>query len=118
MARCIHAIRLAGTVVWFSVATCGPVATQTGDETMKYRGACDGSAAVALDADHFAVADDDHNVLRVYRIGQPDSIPSLNVDQFLEAPKKKKNGFKEADIEGAARVGDRIYWIGSHGREL
>ena len=90
MARCIHAIRLAGTVVWFSVATCGPVATQTGDETTKYRGACDGSAAVALDADHFAVADDDHNVLRVYRIGQPDSIPSLNVDQFLEAPKEKE----------------------------
>jgi len=118
MARCIHAIRLGGLAIWLSAAACGPLAAQSGNQTTKYRGACDGSAAVALDSNFFAVADDDHNVLRVYRIGQPDSNPSLNVDQFLEAAKrKKKPGFKEADIEGAARIGDRIYWIGSHGRD-
>jgi hypothetical protein len=118
MARCIHAIRLGGLAIWLSAAACGSLAAQTTEPTTKYRGACDGSAAVALDSNFFAVADDDHNVLRVYRIGHPDSDPSLNVDQFLEAPKKKKKpGFKEADIEGAARIGDRIYWIGSHGRD-
>jgi uncharacterized protein DUF3616 len=117
MARRIHAISV-GLAIWISAAACGPLAAQSSDPATKYRGACDGSAAVALDSNHFAVADDDHNVLRIYRIGQPDSNPSLNVDQFLDAAKKKKKpGFKEADIEGAARIGDRIYWIGSHGRD-
>jgi hypothetical protein len=42
----------------------------------------------------------------------------LPLDDFLETPKKKDSEeFKEADIEGAARIGDRIYWIGSHGRD-
>jgi hypothetical protein len=31
---------------------------------------CDASAAVALDADHFVVADDENNVLRIYRRGR------------------------------------------------
>jgi hypothetical protein len=101
----------------------GVAAAQAANPITTYRGACDGSAAVALDQDHFAVADDDSNVLNVYRTGQQAAILELNLDQFLEAPKKKKPGpdgkpvFKEADIEGAARVGDRIYWIGSHGRD-
>jgi hypothetical protein len=95
---------------------------QTANQITTYGGACDGSAAVALDENFFAVADDDNNVLNIYRIGQADARPVPNLDQFLEAPKKKKLGddgkprFKEADIEGAARIGDRIYWIGSHGR--
>jgi hypothetical protein len=105
-------------LILLGLATAAPVAAQTGSQTTTYRGACDGSAAIALDANHFAVADDDHNVLRVFRIGQPDASPTPAIDQFLEAPKKKnKPGFKEADIEGAARIGDRIYWIGSHGRD-
>jgi hypothetical protein len=41
----------------------------------------------------------------------------LQVDTFVDAPKNKKDEFKEADLEGAARIGDRIYWIGSHGRD-
>ncbi|KRQ93043.1 hypothetical protein CQ10_36045 [Bradyrhizobium valentinum] len=98
-------------------------AAQAADLITTYRGACDGSAAIALDRDRFAVADDDSNVLNVYRTGHEAAILELNLDQFLEAPKKKKPGpdgkpvFKEADIEGAARIGDRIYWIGSHGRD-
>jgi hypothetical protein len=103
--------------------TISAVATAQAADITTYRGACDGSAAVALDRDRFAVADDDSNVLNVYRTGQEAAILELNLDQFLDAPKKKKPGpdgkpvFKEADIEGAARIGDRIYWIGSHGRD-
>lgn len=102
----------------FSLSTA-----QAANQIMTYGGACDGSAAVALDEKFFAVADDDSNVLNIYRIGQADAIPVPSLDQFLEAPKKKKLGedgkprFKEADIEGAARIGDRIYWIASHGRD-
>jgi Protein of unknown function (DUF3616) len=104
-------------------ATCEPAAAKAGAELTTYRGTCDGSAGVALDEDRFVVADDDRNVLRVYRTGQADAKFELDLDQFLEAPAKKKPGpdgktvFKEADLEGAARIGDRIYWIGSHARD-
>lgn len=99
----------------FGVAIASPVTAQP---VLTYQGACDGSAAIALGANHFAVADDDHNVLRVYRTGELKPVWSLNLDNFLKAPPKKTPGqFKEADIEGAAQIQDRIYWIGSHGRD-
>ena len=74
-----------------------------------YTGMAEASAAAMLDAQHFVVADDECNVLRVYRadqaapVGQP-----VDLRQFLGA------GAKASDIEGAARVGDVIYWISSH----
>jgi hypothetical protein len=36
-------------------------------ETFVYRQICDASAAVAIDADRFVVADDERNVLRIYQ---------------------------------------------------
>ena len=118
MPRSKHA-DYASIIVAGLVVAIGPLAVaQPASQASTYRGACDGSAGVALDQDHFAVADDDRNVLRIYRTGQPNPDPSSpNLDSFLEAPPKKKGGFKEADIEGAARIGDRIYWLGSHGRD-
>ena len=75
---------------------------------------CDASAAVALDKDHFIAADDEGNTLRVYKRGEPLPVKRADLTRFLAGGKKKKA--PEADLEGAARVGDRIYWIGSHGR--
>jgi hypothetical protein len=72
---------------------------------------CDASAAVALDADHFAVADDEGNTLRVYKRGEDAPVREYDVGKFLGNSKRT-----ESDLEGAARVGDRIYWISSHGR--
>jgi hypothetical protein len=77
--------------------------------TMLYRGMCDASAAVALDDDHFVVASDEDNVLRVYRRGQPWPVATLPLASALGTA-------RESDLEGAARIGRRIYWIGSHGR--
>jgi hypothetical protein len=37
----------------------------------------------------------------------------LDLSTFLEP----KDSTKEPDIEGAARIGDRVYWITSHGRD-
>ena len=110
---------LARIVVAAAVAiVISPAATaQPTNQIFIYREACDGSAAAALGQNEFAVADDDSNVLRIYRIEQTKPAWSLPIDKFLGAPPKKKGGFKEADIEGAARIGDRIYWIGSHGRD-
>lgn len=78
-----------------------------------YRGMCDASAAVSLTPDLFAVANDEDNVLRVYH-RQPGGMPAFNFDMtaFLRIGKKHP----EADIEGSATIGDRIYWITSHGR--
>lgn len=75
----------------------------------RYDGLCDASAAVALDARHFVVADDESNRLGIYRRGEAKRVGQVDLDSFLEAK-------KEADLEGAARVGNRIYWIASHAR--
>lgn len=79
--------------------------------TFSYRGLCDASAAVALGAEHFVVADDERNTLVVYRRGQTDAVDALDVSSFLGT----KPG-KESDIEGAASIGQRTYWVSSHGR--
>jgi hypothetical protein len=77
-----------------------------------YTHTCDASAAVALDADRFVVANDEDNVLRIYRRSRPGPpVSALDVSAFLQLTKKSA----EADLEGAARVGNRIFWISSHG---
>lgn len=75
----------------------------------RYDGVCDASAAVALDARHFIVADDEHNQLSVYKRGEARRLGQVDLDKFLDVK-------KEADLEGAAQVGKRIYWIASHAR--
>lgn len=75
----------------------------------RYEGLCDASAAIALDAQHFVVADDEHNRLTVFKRGTPAAVREVDLGKFLRAD-------KESDLEGAARVGDRIYWIASHAR--
>lgn len=81
-----------------------------------FGGTCDASAAVALSDHTFLVADDEDNVLRSYdatRGGAP--LAMLEVSAALHLPMKKK-GAPEVDIEAAARIGDRAYFITSHGR--
>ena len=78
-----------------------------------YRGMCDASAAVSLNADLFAVANDEDNILRVYH-RQPGGLPAFSFDMtsFLRIGVKHP----ESDVEGCAAVDDRVYWITSHGR--
>lgn len=76
-----------------------------------YAGPCDASAAVALDAEHFVVGDDEHDILRIYRQAQARPVGQLDLSAFLATAERE-----ESDIEGAAAVGTRIYWITSHGR--
>jgi len=107
-------------------------------ETLAYRGMSDASAAVSIGEDMFIVADDENNVLRLYKsktagqgdrleagliepasgglhqikpaIGGPESC--FDITDFLDVEPE----YPEADIEGATTIGDRIYWITSHGR--
>jgi hypothetical protein len=82
------------------------------DEVTSYSGICDASAAVALGPRTFVVASDEENVLRVYdRFEGGGPIQTFDLAVFLRSDLRHP----ESDIEGAARLGDRIYWIGSHG---
>jgi hypothetical protein len=83
-----------------------------GPATTEYFQACDASAVAFLDETHFAVANDEDNLLRVYRLGEPMPVSALDVAGFLQLETKRP----ESDLEGAARAGDLVWWIGSHGR--
>ncbi len=75
-------------------------------------GMCDASAVVALDANLFAVADDEDNLLRIYDRQRPGAPLWLkDFSRFLDVEAQ----WPEVDLEGAARVGQRVYWISSHG---
>ncbi len=77
-----------------------------------YTGSCDGSGAVALDADHFIVANDETSKLLVFHRYEPGPpLQTVNIRKSLDL---KKN--EEADLEAMARIEDRIYLIGSHAR--
>ena len=104
----LRIVRIAG-VAW---SILGAAAVAAAD-LATYSGACDASAAVALDARHFVVANDEHNVLGVYRLGTPAAVASVPLDRFLGT----RTGTGKSDIEGAAMIGSRIYWISSHARD-
>src|ERR1700678_720589 len=78
-----------------------------------YSGEGDASGAVAVTSNLFVVADDEDNILRFYHsdIGSP-PIKEFDCNTFLELGGKSL----EADLEAGARIGDRAFWIGSHGR--
>ena len=81
-----------------------------------YSGMCDASAAVPLGAGMFLVADDEQNVLHVYRTdkgGPPVAAIPWNAHLAIN-PLEERH--PEADVEGATTLGNRIYWITSHGR--
>ncbi|MBT2321867.1 DUF3616 domain-containing protein [Variovorax paradoxus] len=92
------------------------VALSLSAQTTQYKGMCDASAAVSLGQDYFVVGDDEQSVLRVFRIGHPAAKSSLDLSRYLGVQRENKKPL-ETDIEGAARIGDRIYWITSHGRD-
>lgn len=78
-----------------------------------FRGASDSSAAVAVSEEMFVVADDENNILRIYETSKArQPVGSLDMTSFLDIEPEHP----EADIEAATMVGQRIYWITSHGR--
>jgi hypothetical protein len=82
-------------------------------KTLVYRGMSDASAAVAIGDDMFIVADDENNILRVYKSSAGGLLEfRFDMTDFLGIEPE----YPEADIEGATMIGDRIYWITSHGR--
>jgi hypothetical protein len=81
-----------------------------------HTGVSDASTAMPIDANWMFVGDDENQVLRIYSrtrsggpIGGRDFSPLLNIVDFYD-----DGSPKEVDIEGSTRVGNRIYWVGSH----
>lgn len=82
--------------------------------SVEFSGMCDASAAAAIDAERFVVADDEDNILRVYSRKGGSALSEFDVSEFLGNQGKKKA--KEADLEAATQLGDQVFWITSHGR--
>lgn len=83
-------------------------------QDVEYVGMCNASAAVALDTNKFIVADDEDNILKIYDRNMADG-PFQKVKLSEIFPDEIQDGKKlEIDLEGAAVLGDKIFWIGSH----
>jgi hypothetical protein len=81
-------------------------------EPLVFTGTCDASAAITLAGDLFVVANDEDNVLRFYRISQPGKpVQTFSLNPLLAGESKSP----ELDLEGAARLGPRVFFISSHG---
>jgi hypothetical protein len=81
--------------------------------SMEYSGMRDASAAVAVNSNLFIVADDEKNTLRLYSAEHPGApLKEFDFNSFIEVTAKSP----EADLEGGALLGNRAFWIGSHGR--
>ncbi|HYG22928.1 MAG TPA: DUF3616 domain-containing protein [Verrucomicrobiae bacterium] len=89
-------------------------ATPAGAEDLTaYLRAVDASAAVAIDDSRFAAASDEENVIRIYnRENSAEPLQEIGLSAFLQVDPASP----ETDIEAAARIGQRVFWITSHGR--
>lgn len=96
------------TYTIFYAASAASVNTST---TRFHTGASDASTALAIDADYMLVADDEDQVIRIYDRNNS----GLPVAQFDFTSSLNLSGSSEVDIEASTRVGNRIYWMGSHG---
>lgn len=87
-------------------------------ELKTFKGSCDASGVVHLDAEHFASGTDEANRISIHpRSGNGEPTNILDLNEFLGAEFNKKNQkHAECDIESATRLGDLTFWITSHGR--
>ncbi len=82
------------------------------ESLMHFSGMSDASASVMLGTNYIAVGNDEDNRIRIYHLDSPGMpVSSLDCSGFLRVFGKNL----ETDLEGAARLGGRIFWIGSHG---
>jgi hypothetical protein len=106
-----RAILLALTVGLAACAHSNDSTEQSGSAI--YTGTCSPSSAAWVGTDMFVVGDDDGRQLRIYHRDKPG--PPLRVFDLMGPLQLDRRGSK-TDIEGAARIGERVYWVSSHGR--
>ena len=77
-----------------------------------YSGMADASGAIAISSNLFIVASDEDSILRLYRndrAGAP--VKVFDFGTFLDLRGKSL----ETDLEAGTRMGNRAFWISSHG---
>jgi hypothetical protein len=98
------------------VVAVGATAATTPERIFKGGEACDGSAVVSVGTGFFLNANDEDNFIRLYSTSGK-KLRAWDWNQFLNTERNKRGHHKEADIEAVARIGNRLYWVGSHGRD-
>ncbi len=81
-----------------------------------HTGISDASSAMPIDPNYMFVADDENQTLRIYsRSNSGAAMVQTDMNPFLGLADLYPDGTpREVDLEGSTRVGNRIYWIGSH----
>ena len=97
-----------GTYVIDYAASAAPALE---DATRFHTGASDASATEAVDDQYMFVADDETNVLRLYRRDQS-GLP-VNGFDFSSALNLTDPDNPELDLEGSTRIDARLFWTGS-----
>ena len=82
------------------------------DNARFHTGASDASTAIVIDENYMFVGNDEDEVIRLYHRNNS-GLPIIDTFDFHE----DLDVVKEVDIEASTRVGDLIYWIGSHGND-
>lgn len=89
----------------------GSAASVNPSTTRFLTGTSDASTAQGVDANYMFVGDDENQGLRLYN-RQNSGLPAYSVDYSVLLNITPTN--PEVDIEGSVRIGNRIYWLGSH----
>lgn len=82
------------------------------DPFLVFEGLANASAAIPIGSNRFIAGCDEDNVLKLYEVGTRQPVSRFETSPWLGL--QTRNG--EADLEGAARIGNVSFWIGSHGR--
>ncbi len=78
-------------------------------------GTSDASTAIAIDSNYMVVADDEDQTIRLYdRTNSGLPVKTFNFTNSLGLTDLSGGVPREVDIEASTRVGNRIYWLGSH----
>ena len=105
--------RWTGWLAWAAALGASIAAHASPRGFHEHSGMANASAVAVLGGPWFVVASDESNVLRIYRSDQ-DGGPAGSLDLSPLAALRGRSD--ELDLEGGARLGDRVYWVGSHGR--
>lgn len=104
------------TLLGFGATSVVAQAAESPVSLVSHSGLCNASAGLRFGEGMFVVADNENaapTLLHLYKAGQGG--PELAVGRIAkEAVAQVADGSLEMDLEGAARLGPLVYWIGSH----
>ncbi len=85
-----------------------------------HTGVSDASSAIAIDANLMLIGDDENQTIRLFnRHNSGASVSGFDFNLWLGLTDLYPSGQpKEVDLEGSTRVGNRIYWLGSHSHSV